>query len=157
MGRRRLAAVLALARCLPSTRTARVLRTCIASMAAAREGSRMPDCFYPATLFMGRQRVVAAARAMGPCLPSAPMGRVSRPYIFLQAAVTEVIRLPVCFYQTAPCMERLRGAIRAMAPCSRSTPMARALRTCIVSRLAAPILPLSVYILTATELIHLAD
>src|SRR5437773_12417672 len=94
MGRRRLAAARAMARCLPSTPMARVLRTCIVSRApllildltlTATELIRVPAWLYPATPCMGRPGL-AALRARGGCSPSAPMAWVLRRCIALPPA-----------------------------------------------------------------------
>src|ERR1035438_1444862 len=113
MERRKMVAVRAGARCLPSTPMGRVLRTCIISrppldlqeavmVPTATELILLMDYFYRATRCMGR-RNVAAVRAGARCLPSTPMARVlrfctlSRQPLDLQAAMvstrTELIRL----------------------------------------------------------------
>src|ERR1039458_3863906 len=77
MERRLLAAVRAMARCLPFTRMARVLRPCIVLLTATMDLIRMAVWFYPATSCMGR-RLRAAVRAMARCLPFTRMARVLR-------------------------------------------------------------------------------
>src|SRR5258708_3309865 len=87
MGRQRLGAVRALARCSRSTPMARVLRPCIVSQQSsliliqtapiAMEPIRSGDWFYRATACMGRQSL-AAVRAMAQFLDLARMARVLR-------------------------------------------------------------------------------
>src|ERR1041385_7454463 len=77
MERHHMAAFMAVARCLPSTLMARVLRTCIVLLAATTEVIRTQDWFYLTTTCMGR-RCTAGVRAMARCLPSTLMARVLR-------------------------------------------------------------------------------
>src|SRR5208282_3149981 len=113
MGRRKLAALRAGARCLPSTPMARVLRTCIVSrrpldprvvmVPTVTEFFLMPDWFYRATRCMGR-RNVADLRAGALCLPSTPMARVLRTCIVSRDRLgLEVLMVPTA-------TECIRGA-----------------------------------------------
>src|SRR5260370_1318599 len=90
MGRRILVARMALAPFSPSTPMGRDSRTCIVSPGATTELSRLADCFYRATLYMGRHEL-AAVRTKALCSPSTPTARVLRTCTALRHALIILI------------------------------------------------------------------
>src|SRR5689334_21324997 len=98
-GRRLVAAVQVVARCLPSAQMARTLGCCIAfrarpsALRTATELVRTADCSYRATPFMGR-RLPAAMGAMARYSPSTLMGRDLRTCILSRLALVLILILP---------------------------------------------------------------
>src|SRR5436190_19748366 len=131
-GRRSMAAVLAMARCSPSTPMVRGLRPCTASqqrlaatliISIAMDPSHLPECCSRATRCMGR-RLLAELLVVARCSPSTPTALVfrscivSRQPLFLVPTAAGDIRGPDWSYRAAPFVERpILAAVRARAPC----------------------------------------
>src|ERR1035441_4269908 len=90
MGRRVAEAVGAGGRCLASAPTARALRTCIVSLAAATARFRFPDLFHWATPCMG-QHVGVAQIAVVRYSPSTRMAGVLRSCMFSRQPIFLIV------------------------------------------------------------------